>query len=460
MGIRKLIGTKEFYKQALILAIPVFVQNLITNFVSLLDNIMVGQIGTAEMSGVSIANTLIFVFNLCIFGGVSGPGIFSAQFHGNEDHEGVKNCLRYKLYFVIFITFLAILACFFLYEPLINLYLHDSNTENVALTFNSARDYLFVMAFGLVPFAISNAYSGTLRETGQTKVPMRAGIIAVFVNLIFNYFLIFGNFGFPKLGVIGAAVATVLSRYVELLIVVIWTHKNRAENRFVIGLYRSFKIPFSLLKDITVKGLPLMLNESLWSVSVSMLVSLYSTRGLDVVAGLNISTTINNLFNVGFISLGTVIAIIVGNLLGAGKLKEAKEDAGKLIALTVVISTIIGIIAVISAPFFPLIYNTTESVRKVATDVILICAFMSPFHGFVNAAYFTIRSGGKTVITFLLDSAYEWAVTVPLTYILAYFTGIPIVPLYILSQIPLVVKSVVAFILFKKGLWLNNLTEN
>lgn len=459
MAIKDYIGTKDFYKMALKISLPVYIQNLITNFVSLLDNIMVGRIGTAEMSGVSIVNTLIFVFNLFIFGAVSGPGIFSAQFHGQGNHKGVRSCLRYKLLIVSLISLIGISVTTLLYEPLINMYLHDADTNNVLLTFNSAKSYMFIMAFGFLPFGIANAYSGTLRETGETSVPMKAGIVAVTVNLIFNYLLIYGKFGFPRLGVEGAAIATILSRFVEMIIIVIYVHKNKADKQFAIGLYKSFKIPLKLFWNITKKGLPLVLNEGLWAAGLSVLVSLYSTRGLAVVAGYNIANVIINLFNVGFIAFSCGIAIILGNLLGAGKLDEAKSTSKKLIALTVAIGVIMGIISSLCSGLFPLAYNTTEEVRHIATMLILVAGITAPIQAYLNAAYFTIRSGGNTVITMLFDSVFEWGIIVPFIYVLAYHTDISIIPLFASAQLIQGVKGLIGGILVKKGIWINNLTE-
>lgn len=459
MGIKSFFGTKAFYKYAITLALPVFIQQMITNFVSLLDNIMVGQVGTEEMSGVAIANTLIFVFNLCIFGGVSGPGIFSAQFHGRENHKGVRDCLRYKLILVVSLTVLAELLIFFFHTSLINFYLHDTNSENIAETFNAAKDYLFIMAIGLPPFALCNAYAGTLRETGETALPMKAGVIAVLVNLAFNYLLIFGKFGFPELGVAGAAIATVISRYVEFAIIVIATHSHKLKYRFIEGVYKSLKIPKALFRDITVKGLPLILNETFWAAGISTLTGCYSIRGLDVVAGFNIAQTITNLFNVGFISFGTVIAIMIGNQLGAGKLKEAKADAKRLITLTVGVATLIGSIAIVTSSLFPLLYNTTESVRNIAATIIVITAAFSPVNAFVHACYFTIRSGGKTYITFLFDSVFEWCICVPVAYVLANFTNVHIFILYFIVQTMVFIKAVIGCILVSKGIWINNLTD-
>ena len=221
---KKFIGSREFYKMVLIVAVPMIIQNGITNFVSMLDNIMVGQLGTESMSGVAIANQLIFVFNLCIFGGISGAGIFCAQFFGAKDHEGVKNAFRFKLIVCAALCVIFITAFVFWDEQLISFYLHQSESSgDLALTLAEGQKYLRIMLLGLVPFAINNAYAGTLRETGETMVPMRAGIAAVAVNFTFNWLLIFGNMGFPRLGVEGAAIATVMSRFVETAIIVTWT---------------------------------------------------------------------------------------------------------------------------------------------------------------------------------------------------------------------------------------------
>lgn len=210
-----------------------------------------------------------------------------------------------------------------------------------------------MVLIGLLPFALSQVYSGTLRETGETIVPMIAGVAAVFVNLIFNYLLIYGSFGFPKLGVEGAAIATVLSRYVELGIITVWSHTHTDKVPYIKGVYRTLKIPKELTQQIVAKGLPLILNEALWAFGIAILNQCYSTRGLAAVAGINISSTITNLFNVVFIAMGSALAIIVGQLLGAGKLKEAKETDTKLIFASVASCFVIGTIMAIGCTAVP-----------------------------------------------------------------------------------------------------------
>ena len=323
----------------LAIVVPIIIQNAITNFVNLLDNIMVGQVGTEQMSGVSIANQLMFVFNLCVFGGISGAGIFSAQFHGANNQEGVRHCFRYKLYLCAVLIVAALAIFLGGGEFLINRFLHDeADPARIATTLSHGMDYLHVMLWGMLPFALTQVYASTLRECGETKLPMIAGIVAVFVNLAFNYLLIFGHLGFPRLGVRGAAIATVLSRFVELAIVVVGTHANTDRYRFVKGVYSSFRVPGDLAREITLKGMPLLVNEALWSMGMTVLVQCYSQRGLDVVAAMNISSTVSNLFSVAILSMGSATAIIVGQSLGANDMARAKDQAWKLIAFSLFLS--------------------------------------------------------------------------------------------------------------------------
>lgn len=455
---KKLIGDKHFYKMVLLVAVPIMIQNGITNFVGLLDNVMVGQVGTEQMSGVAIVNQLIFVYSLCIFGGLSGAGIFGAQFYGQDNQAGIRDILRLKIWIGILITFLGFLVLGFLGGPLINAFLAgEANKENVAVALYYGKEYLWIMMAGIIPFCIVQIYSSTLRETGETIVPMAAGIVAVVVNLVFNYILIFGKFGAPAMGVAGAAIATVLSRFVECAIVVIWTHTHKEKNIYIMGLYRSLKVPMWLTKKVIIKGMPLLMNEALWAAGMAMLLQCYSVRGLNVVAGMNISNTIANLFNIVFIAMGNSVAIIVGQLLGAGKMKEARDTDTKMIAFSVASCIVIGAIMVAIAPLFPKMYNTTDEVRGLAESFIIIAAVFMPQNAFLHAAYFTLRSGGKTVITFFFDSVFAWVVSIPLAYVLSRYTGLSIVLIYFCCQGIEIIKCIIGFILVKKGSWLQNI---
>ena len=188
LGTRGLIGDRAFYKRVLSIAVPIMIQNGITNFVNMLDNVMVGQLGTEAMSAVSIVNNLMFVFNLTVFGAISSAGIFTAQYHGLGDRNGIRNTFRFKLIIIAVTGIIGIIVFIAGGDMLINMFLHDSESAgDLALTLNYAKTYLAIMLIGLFPYAISQAYASTLRETEQTVVPMVASIAAVATNFVFNY---------------------------------------------------------------------------------------------------------------------------------------------------------------------------------------------------------------------------------------------------------------------------------
>lgn len=458
--IRKFIGDKKFYLMVLSIAVPIMIQNGITNFVSLLDNIMIGRIGTEQMSGASIVNQLIFVYNLCIFGGVSGAGIFTAQYFGQKDHEGVRQTFRYKLWMSVILTVGTVAVFIFAGENLINMYLQGEGTpQELADTLRYGKQYLWIMLAGLPPFMMVQVYASTLRECGETVMPMKAGVTAVIINLVFNYLLIYGKFGLPALGVEGAAIATVLSRYIEAVIVISWTHRHTKENPFAEGLYSTLKVPARLTKKILIKGTPLLINETLWAAAMAMLTQCYSVRGLNVVAALNICSTINNVFNIVFIALGDSVAIVVGQLLGAGEMKKARDTDNKMIAFSVMCCTCVAAVMLVMAPFFPKLYNTNAQAQELARQFITVAAICMPHNAFLHATYFTLRSGGKTIITFLFDSVFIWCVSVTIAFTLSRFTGIYVVAIFAIVQAADLIKCVIGFILVKRGVWLQNIVS-
>lgn len=445
-----------YYKRMLTIAVPIMIQSGITNFVSMIDNVMVGRVGTLQMTGVSIVNQIIMVFNLCIFGAMSGAGIFTAQYYGKKDNDGIRNTVQYKIITALIISAFGIGAFVSMGDFLINAYLQgEGSPEDISLVSEYARGYLQIMLLGIVPFALSNAYSSSLRETSDRIIPMIATISAVFTNFILNYCLIFGNFGFPRLGITGAAIATVISRFVELFILMLWSHTHTKKYPFIKKLYLKTTMTREEIRKITLITLPLIINETLWAGGMAFLNQCYSIRGLDVVAAINIVSTLSNVFNVVFISSGSAIGIIMSQLLGAKKVKEAKENSMRLIWFSVLLALIIGIIMALFSPFFPKIYNTTDSVRTLATELLFILSIFMMVHAFTNGSYFTLRSGGKTVMTFIFDSGFVWLCSVPVAFILSRFTGVSIIYLYITVQALDLLKCVLGYIFVKKGVWLN-----
>lgn len=460
--LKRYIGDRKFYARALAIALPIIIQNAITNFVALLDNIMVGQLSTAQISGVTIANNnLLFIFTICVFGGAAGAGIFTTQFRGSGNNDGIRYTFRFKLLMCIALAVIAIGVFLTASDPLICLYLQgDGDPALAADTLRYGREYLHMMLWGLVPFAITNAYASTLRECSQPSVPMLAGIVATGVNLVLNYLLIFGHLGLPAMGVRGAALATVISRYVEMAIIMIWTHTHTVKNPFVKGLYRSMYIPKKLLGSIIIKGSPLLFNEFFWTVGMVFVNQCYSTCGLDVVPAMSISTTIYNLAAVVFRSLGNTVGIFMGQMLGARCTKEELMDTNrKLTALGAFSGVVFGAITASLAGLFPQLYNTSDEIRLLATRLILISAVLMPVQAYSFPVYFTLRAGGKTIMTFLFDCGSIWFLYLPAAFCLSRWTDLSILVIFAVCNCMDMVKAIVGTILIKRGTWIQNLAQ-
>lgn len=451
---------KLIYKKTLKIAVPMMIQNGITNAVGLVDNVMVGNLGTNAVTAVSIIGQLFFVFSLAIFGGLSGPGIYAAQYFGQKNIEGFRQTFRIKHWICGFCLIAGLCAFIFAAEPLIGLYMRGEGSEvDPVETMTLAKDYLGVMLVGMVPFVITQIYASSLRETGDTFMPMMAGVASVVVDVVFNYLLIFGNFGFPKLGVQGAAIATVIARFVEMAIVLAVTFAKRKKYTFLQGAYKTLLVPRDVTAKIIKKGLPIFFNEFLWSAGIAVITQTYSTLGLDIVAGLNISNTLCNLLNVVFVAMGNAVGIVIGQLLGASEYEKAKKSSLKLAAFTGVICVVLTAILVGVSGVFPNLYNTTDDIKRLGQWFIVITALFFPVQGYLNALYFTMRSGGKTLVTFFFDSVFTWVVTIPLTLLLCTFSGLPVIGIYAIVQAADIIKVIVGFILVKRGLWISNIVE-
>lgn len=455
--IRKFIGDRHFYRRALTVALPIMLQNTVTNFVSLLDNIMVGQTGTASMSGVAVVGQLFFIFYLVIFGTVSGPGIFCAQFWGAGEERSFKAAFRYKLATSLAMCLVCMAVLAGTGKPLIGLYITGGEAETAQVA-AYAESYLRVMLWGMIPYTVAMVYATTLREAGHAVVPMAASWSAVAVNLFLNWVLIFGHLGAPAMGVRGAALATVISRLVELSVCVGWSHRHKEQVLFTRNILEGAPMPKALLAEMFRRSMPLMLNEALWCLGSATLTQIYSTRGITVMAALNIALVLFDVFTAIAFSVGSTIGILVGQELGAGQTEQAVDTDRKLLAFGVALSAVIALGMAAASGLFPRFYNTTGEVRALAAALIRIMAFYLPLDCFANGSYFTMRSGGRTLVTFLFDSCFAWAVNVPVAWVLAHRTAFGILAVYALSLSTVLIKCVIGAVLIHKRYWVNTLS--
>ena len=456
---KRFIGDRAFYRRVLAITIPVMVQIGITNFVNLLDNVMVGQLGTEAMTGVSIANQLITIFNLAVFGLVSGAGIFGAQFFGKGDMENLRYSFRFKIIGSLLVCALGAAVFLLFPEALVSFYLKgEGSAEAIAETLAIGKQYLLLLLIGFPAFALSQSYCGTLRETGNTVTPMIASMAAVFINLFLNYVLIFGHFGAPALGTVGAAIATLIARYTEALIVVFYTHRSKACRAYAKGLLTSLMIPRRLLSSMLKKSLPLITNETLWALGVSLLAQSYSLHGYSVMSANSICQTIYTVFAIAFSALGTAVGIFVGQRLGASDEKGAIDSFYKLAAFCIFICIFVGGAMALTAPLYPMLYKTDAEVSALATAFIRIVGFTIPLTGYAHVCYYTVRAGGRTMLTFLFDSFYVLGFVVTLSYAMTWL-GVPILTVFLITHISDLGKCIIGSFMIKSGIWMQNVTE-
>lgn len=452
----KYIGDKKFYKMLLNVALPIILQNFLTNLVNMLDNVMVGSLGTEQVSAVAIINQLIFVFNLATFGAVSGAGIFTSQFFGKDDCEGIRYTVRYKTIVSAFILIATFFVFIFGGRYLIQLYLHDGSYDcNTDLALDYASEYLNIMLVGLLPYIVTQIFASTLKETGSTFVPMIAGVCALLVNTVLNYLLIFGVGIFPELGVSGAALGTVISRFTECAIVLIYIRTSLQKYPHFKNSLSTLHIPLDMVKKFTQKGIPLLANEIMWSVGMSFLTMCYSSYGLAIVAGCSISTTVTNLLNITFCSLGIATGIVVGNDLGAGKFDKAIEHVHKFNFFALCVSVFISVVTFVVADFVPYLYNVSAESENWAVQFIRITAIFMPFLCYENSSYFILRSGGRIFITAIFDGFFVLFVCGTIAYICKSFA--PVIITYTAVEATNVLKAALGFVFIKKKIWLRNL---
>lgn len=454
--LKKYVGDKAFYKMFLVVAVPVILQNFITNLVNMIDNVMVGSLGTEEVSAVAIINQLMFVFNLAIFGAVSGAGIFTSQFFGKNDDEGIRYTIRYKAVVSLALLVVAILAFTLGGKFLIGLYLHDGSYDcNKELAMQFASKYLRIMIVGLIPYCINQVYASTLRETGATFVPMLAGVVAIACNTILNFLLIFGIGIFPKLGVEGAAYATVISRFIEAGFVFIYVRTSVKKHTYFKDSLKSLYIPLSVVKTFLKKGIPLLCNEIMWSAGMSFLTMCYSSYGLAIVAACSISSTAINLLNITFRSLGIATGIIIGKDLGANEFDKAVDNVHKLNAFALFISVIIGVISFFVADYVPYLYNVSPESEQWAVYFVKASAVFMPFLCYENSSYFVLRAGGRIFLTSLFDGIFVLFFCGGLAFTLKSIAPVSIT--YVAVEATNILKAAMGFTFLKRKLWVRNL---
>ena len=430
------------------MALPMVISMMVNSLYNIVDSYFVARISEEAMTALSLVYPIQnFITSVGVGFGI-GINAAISFFLGAQDQKKADAAATQGLFLSVIHGIVLTVVTIAVMPLFLQIFTKDVTVIQMGNAYSR-------IAFGFsIVISLEITWEKIFQAVGRMRVSMICMMSGCIFNIVLDPLLIFGIGPFPELGVAGAALATVIARYIEAFIIIVWAHSHTGQNLYLKGAYTGFGIPGEELKAIIVKGFPLMLNEVLWAAGMTAVTQCYSVRGLEVVAGLNIATTITNLFNIIYLQLGSCISIVVGQYLGAGELEEAKDADNKMIVFSVFCCVIVAGLMLVVGGFFPQIYNTTEEIKALATSFIAVSAMIMPFCSFSHASYFTLRSGGKTMVTFLFDSVFTWIVVVPAAFLLAHFTGLGIVGVYFLVQATELIKVVIGYRMVRSNVWL------
>lgn len=441
---------KNFLKNLWVLALPITIQSFISSSLNLIDNLMVGRLGEEAIAAVGLANQYIFIFNLCIMGVNAGASVFMAQFWGKKDIPSIKKILGLDLVVGLVVALLFTFGAMVMPNSIMSILSRDSSVIEIGTS------YLLVVGISCLFSSFTQAYSSALRSTEQVKVPMYASLIGVGTNAFLNWVFIFGMLGMPKMGVVGAALATTIARLIEMIYIVSYVYLSK--NKIGARLKELLSFDSQIVKVYFKTSWSVIVNEIVWSVGVTAYSIAYAQIGTNAVATMQIATTLNNVFTVLLVGMAVATSIMVGNRIGAGHEEEAKKCAKNIGILTPMLSTVVAVVIWVSAPLVLKLFNVTPETYKDTIDILRIMALFLPIRTFNMVMIVGVfRGGGDTTYSMLVQAGTVWLYSVPLAFIGAAVWHLPIQWVYILICSEECIKILFEFTRLKNGKWIKNI---
>lgn len=452
--IRDMIHDTYFLKKTVLLAVPVAMQGLLNTVVNLVDNLMIGSLGATAIASVGLANKVFFVFSLLVFGVVSGSGILAAQYWGNHDVKNIRKVLGISLLIALSGAILFLIPA--RWNPRLVMRIFTTSESSIEM----GAAYLMVAALSYPCTAVTNTYVAMLRSVNRVKEPVIISCVAILTNITFNYIFIFGHFGAPALGVVGAALATLIARILEMTLILLTVYAGKTplacHVRELFGYSREFLIQF------VRTSAPVICNEFMWGLGTTIYSMAYGRMGDEAVAAITIATTIQDLAVVLFQGLSAATAVILGNELGAGKLKRAENYARYLLILQFFLTIaaavfVVGIRWKVIGLYQP---GISDAVAEATSACLIVFALFMPFKMFnyVNIVG-VLRSGGDTVMCLFIDTSGVWFIGIPLAFLGALVLKFPIHIVYAMVLLEEVYKAIIGFIRYRQKKWLRNLAQ-
>lgn len=448
---RYLFSSKQFYWQLFVLALPIILQNFITSSLNMVDTIMIGHVGETEIAAVGIANQYFFLFNLIIIGIHSGCSVFIAQFWGKKDQENIRKVLGIGLLASsIIAVFFSILAIFYPHRIMM---VFSEDPEVVRL----GGIYLRAVGISYLFTGISFGYSTAARSIGNTMLPMLVSAFALFCNTLLNYFLIFGKAGFPALGVEGAAIATVIARIIEALLLYVCTYQVEALKvtwQDLKGISREYVA--KIMKTI----LPVVLNESSWGLAFVIYSVVYARISTQAITAMQINNTVQNLFTVAGFGIANAAAVMIGHKIGAGKEEEGEEYAWRFSYLSLGTGVLLGVMLALSAPLILSFFKVSGEVYHVTLFIMYFTALVMPIRVYcIIGIVGILRGGGDVRFSFIAEGITMWFIGVPLAFISAFIFDLNVEYVVAIISIEELTKAIIIFWRLLNKQWIKNLVR-
>lgn len=445
---------KKFYKTLITLCIPIIIQNLLSNLINMVDTIMVGGLGEISVASIGIANQYFFLYNMALSGIIGGASLFIAQFYGKNDKLNIRKITGLSVIsaLMIGITFMIVA----LFSPKFIIYFFSKDLDVIKV----ATNYFSIIGFCYPIIAISNVFSMGSRSIRNPKLGMICSTISLFINIILNYVFIFGKLGMPALGASGAAIATVIARIIELILLVSYIYfiKDDYELRFT---FKDIKlINKDLLKAYISKTTPTFLNDTLWAFGTVLYAVAYSKAGISAIAASQIASSTGNFFIVTAVCVAIGSSIMIGNELGADNIKKAIHYSKKFAILVTLVGAIFGLLLIMSIPGLIKLFSVSDQLMPDIKKIFVIMGILmalKTFNTFIIIG--VLRSGGDTKYALFLEMGCMWIVSLPLTFFAAY-KGLPIYILVGLTYTEEVVKLIFGVPRAISKKWAQNLVKN